>query len=128
MVVGGALSPAESLTRRGRRRQCESDQLVPALLQNSKPYGDIGAVPLDVTSVGWDALVALNDAVKQAGGALGVKQLDAAMLHIPATDPLRTFSQRLGYTSSDHENVLADPTDFAIVPAGPVVNGQVQSP
>lgn len=98
------------------------------LIQYSKPYGAVTSVPLDVTSVGWDSVVLLNAAVKEAGGALGVKQLDAAMLKIPSTDPLRTFEQKLGFTTADHDNALAAPADYAIVPAGPVANGQVQAP
>jgi branched-chain amino acid transport system substrate-binding protein len=101
---------------------------IKAMLQYTKPYGNIANVGLDTPSTGWDAVVALDDAVKQAGGSLSVKSLDAAMLHLPPTDPLRTFTHKLGYTRSDHENVLAEPSDFTVIPAGPVIGGQVQSP
>jgi hypothetical protein len=86
-------------------------------------------LPLDDSSLGWDYMVNFNDAAKQAGGALTVSALDNAMLHLPPVDPLRLFDpHRLGYTTSDHENVLGGPQDFEVVPVGPVVNGQVHSP
>jgi branched-chain amino acid transport system substrate-binding protein len=100
---------------------------IPALLKYSKPFGNITVVPLDVASTGWDEVVALADAVKVAGGATDVNSLDAAMMKIPPTDPLRTFSRKLGFSAADHENVLGAPNDYEIVPAGPVVNGQVHS-
>lgn len=49
-------------------------------------------------------MVALAAAVKAANGSLDPKALSAAMLKIPATDPLRTFSRKLGYSASDHDN------------------------
>ncbi len=97
------------------------------MLQYAKPYGDVTATPLDVTSVGWDSIVDLNAAVTAAGGKLDAASLSAAMLKIPPTDPNRTYSLALGYTASDHENQQASPKDYEILPAGPVVNGQVTS-
>jgi ABC-type branched-subunit amino acid transport system substrate-binding protein len=97
------------------------------MLQYSKPYGNIAVVPLDVASTGFDEVVALNAAVHADGGSLAVKDLDAGMLKIPPTDPNRTFSRELGYTANNHENVLGKADDFEIVPAGPVINGQVHS-
>ena len=47
------------------------------------------------------------------------------MLKIPPTDPSRTFTRKLAFTASDHENTDAQADDFAVVPAGPVINGQV---
>jgi ABC-type branched-subunit amino acid transport system substrate-binding protein len=91
-------------------------------------YANITAVPLDVASTGWDTIVALNAAVVEAGGALSVDKLDAAMLHIPATDPLRTLNHKLGWTKNDHENVLAAPNDYHVIPVGPLVGGRVQAP
>jgi branched-chain amino acid transport system substrate-binding protein len=98
---------------------------IKAMLKYTKPYGTVAPAALDTMSVGWDSLVDLNAAVKASGGKLDTDSLDAAMLHIPATDPLRTFSLKLGYTADDHENQQATIKDFEIVPAGPVVNGQV---
>jgi branched-chain amino acid transport system substrate-binding protein len=98
---------------------------VSAMIKYSKPYGNVGAVPIDVGSSGWDVMVALNAAVVAAGGATDVKSLDAAMLHIPPTTPLRTFSTKLGFSSTDHENVLGSPNDFQVVPVAPIVAGRV---
>jgi ABC-type branched-subunit amino acid transport system substrate-binding protein len=91
-------------------------------------YANVTALPLNVTSTGWDQIVALNAAVITAGGSLSVDKLDAAMLHIPPSDPLRTLSHELGWTRSNHENVLGGPNDFAVIPVGPVVGGRVQVP
>jgi ABC-type branched-subunit amino acid transport system substrate-binding protein len=112
------------------REQSPADKSVGItnLLKYSKPYGNVTAVPLDVASTGWDAVVALNDAVKEDGGSLAVNDLDAAMLKLPPTDPERTFTTKLGYTTADHENVLASPKDYLVVPVGPVTGGQVQTP
>jgi branched-chain amino acid transport system substrate-binding protein len=98
---------------------------IPAMLKYTKPFGTVGPAALDTMSVGWDSLVDLAAAAKVDGGKLDTASLDAAMLKLPAADPLRTFSQRLGYTAGDHENQRASVRDFEIVPAGPVVNGQV---
>lgn len=97
------------------------------LQQYAKPFGGIGAVPLDVPGEGWDEIVDLNAAVHAAGGKTDVKSLDAAMLKIPPTDPDRIFDQGLGFTTDNHENVLYKPTNFVIVPSGPIVDGQIQS-
>jgi branched-chain amino acid transport system substrate-binding protein len=97
------------------------------LLQYGKQFGGVGAVPLDVASTGWDGIVALDQAVTTAGGKIDVKSLDAAMLKIPQTSPDRTFSRKLCFNATDHENVCGAPDDFEIVPAGPIVNGQVHS-
>jgi hypothetical protein len=97
------------------------------LLTYGKQFGGVAAVPLDVASTGWDEVVALDEAVKEDGGSLAVKNLDAAMLKISPTDPNRTFTLKLAWSPSDHENVDAQAADFAVVPAGPVINGQVHS-
>jgi hypothetical protein len=95
------------------------------MLKYTKPYGTVGGTALDVLSVGWDGIVDLNAAVTAAGGKTDVNSLDAAMLHLPAIDPNRTYSRALGYTANDHENQKATTNDYEILPAGPVVNGQI---
>jgi ABC-type branched-subunit amino acid transport system substrate-binding protein len=99
---------------------------IAAMLKYTKPYGTVGPAALDTMSVGWDSLVDLDAAATIDGGKLDTPSLDAAMLKIPATNPLRTFSLKLGYTSNDHENQRASIDDYEVVPAGPVVNGQVR--
>lgn len=91
-------------------------------------HAAVTALPLTVTSTGWDAVVALNAAVKQAGGAIDTRSLDAAMLAVPPTDPLRTLTHELGWTRDNHENVRGTPDDYAIMPVGPLVDGRVQAP
>ncbi|MCW2994571.1 MAG: Extracellular ligand-binding receptor [Conexibacter sp.] len=91
-------------------------------------HAKVTALPLSVTSTGWDAVVTFNTAVTQAGGSLDVAKLNAAMLHLPPTDPLRTLTHKLGWTADSHENVLGAPEDYAVIPVGPLVNGRVQAP
>jgi hypothetical protein len=97
------------------------------MIARASRYADVTALPLSATSNGWDAVVALNDAVHRAGGSLEVGKLDAAMLKLPPVDVLRTISHKLGWTRNDHENVLGAPSDYAVFPVGPLVNGRVQT-
>lgn len=106
----------------------QSNAAVAALLQYIKPFNPSPEITLDTEADGWDELFTLDDAVKAAGGSLNVNALDAAMLKLPPSDPMRLFSHKLGFTSTDHENVLASASDFSIVPAGPLKNGQVDYP
>jgi hypothetical protein len=46
---------------------------------------------------------------------------------MPSTDPLRLFTRKLHWTTNDHENVDAQADDYEVVPAGPIINGQVHS-
>ena len=97
------------------------------LIKYAKPFGGVGAVPLDVASTGWDEIIALNAIVKADGGKLTVGALDAGALKMAPTDPNRTFELKLGWSKSDRENVLGSPADFSVVGAGKVINGQVHS-
>jgi branched-chain amino acid transport system substrate-binding protein len=124
------LVPAADLKNVYETAYAEEDPSDPSpgiknMLKYTKPYGTVAGTALDVLTVGWDGLVDFNAAVKAAGGKTDVNSLDAAMLHIPSTDPNRTYSRALGYTDNDHENVKATPKDFEILPAGPLVNGQI---
>ena len=65
--------------------------------------------------------------IKAAGGKTDVKSLDAAALKMPATDPLRLFTRKLHWTTKDHENTDAQADDYEVVPAGPIIKGQVHS-
>ena len=89
-------------------------------------YGKVTALPLSVAGTGWDAVIALNAAVKQAG-SLEVDALDAAMLTLTPTDPLRTLTHELGWTTDNHENVRSTTKDYSVIPVGPMVNGRVQA-
>ncbi len=101
---------------------------IPLMLQYSKPYGNIAAVPLDVGASQWDELVVLDEAVKAAGGSLDVKALDNAILHLPPTNPLLTSERRIAFSASDHDSSGLQADDWEILPVGPVVGGQVQPP
>lgn len=96
------------------------------MIQYSKPYlGGVTVAPLTSAADGWDILVDLNDAVKAAGGSLSTKALDAGILHIPTTDPLRLFSRELGFTAADHDNTLSQADDYGLVPVAPMVDGRI---
>ena len=99
---------------------------IPALIQYSKPFGGVTAAPLTSAADGWDILVDLNDALKEDGGNLSTKALDAAMLPLPTTDPMRLFSRELGFTGSDHDNTLSQPNDYGLVPVAPMVDGRIK--
>ncbi len=94
----------------------------------SSTYADVTSLPLNVTGTGWDAVVALNAAVESAGGSLEVADLNAAMMNLPPTDPLRTLTHELGFSSDNHVNVLGAPHDFVVIPVGPLVDGRVKAP
>jgi ABC-type branched-subunit amino acid transport system substrate-binding protein len=106
----------------------DPSQGIALLLKYSKPYGPVASVPLDVGATQWDDLTILNNALKIDGNSLNVKALDAAMLHIPATDPLYVNYKKDGWSATNHDDVLASAKDWEVVPVGPVVNGQVHYP
>jgi ABC-type branched-subunit amino acid transport system substrate-binding protein len=91
-------------------------------------YANVSAIPLNVTTLGWDAVVALNAAVTKAHGSLDPKKLGQAMLALPSVDPLRTFTHQLGFTNNDHEDVLGAADDYVVIPVGPLVAGRIQAP
>ncbi len=104
---------------------------VPALatmVEYAGKHGEVTAIPLNVTSTGWDAVVALNAAVQQANGSLAVADLDRAMLDLPPTDPLRTLTHELGFTEDNHANVRGPLDDYVVIPVGPLVDGRVDTP
>ena len=100
---------------------------IPLLQKLGDRYGPLTSQPLDDSGLAWDYIVNLNDVVKAAGGKTDVKSLDAAAIRMPATDRLRLFTRKLGWTTDDHENVHAAANDYEVVPAGPIIKGQVHS-
>lgn len=98
------------------------------MVRAASRHAKVTALPLTVAATGWDAVVTLDAAIAKAGGSLAVEDLDAAMLALPPTDPLRTLTQRLGWTRDNHENVLGTPGDYSIAAVGPLVGGRVQGP
>jgi ABC-type branched-subunit amino acid transport system substrate-binding protein len=100
---------------------------IPLLLKLGGRYGPITSEPIDDSALAWDYIVNLNDVIKAANGKTDIRSLDAAALKMPATDPLRMFTRKLAWSSADHENVDAEASDYEIVPAGPIIKGQVHS-
>jgi branched-chain amino acid transport system substrate-binding protein len=97
------------------------------LITYGKKFGFTGDLPLDTLGSGWDGVVLLAEAIKAAGGKTDTASLDAAVMKMSPTDPNRTFSHKLCFSASDHENVCGAADDFHIIPAGPIINGQVHS-
>jgi len=125
------LTAPENLTNSYLVTMFGQDATVPlasleTMVRYASKHADVTTMPLNVTGTGWDAVVALNAAVRQAGGSTDVEDLDRAMLELPTTDPLRTLTHRLGFTPENHQNVLGTVDDYAVIPVGPLVNGRVQ--
>jgi branched-chain amino acid transport system substrate-binding protein len=98
------------------------------MLKWSTPHGLQSAVPLDVPGLGWDEMLLLANAVKQAH-SLNYQTLTNTILNLaPAgrADPLYVTARQIGYTTSNHENVLGRPSDYVIAPVGPISEGQVK--
>jgi hypothetical protein len=88
----------------------------------------LGGFPANLIGDGWDSIVLLATAVKQAGST-DSKALISALENLGSdgqNDPLYIETRHHKYTSSTHENVLQSTSDFQIAPAGPVKDGQVQ--
>lgn len=104
---------------------------LPLMLQYAKPFGDItqgGASPNDNPAVSWDAVMTVKDAVVAAGGATSAKALDAALMKLPAVDPVDILTHEHGWDPTSHAEAKGTASDFVIVPVGPLANGQVQAP
>jgi ABC-type branched-subunit amino acid transport system substrate-binding protein len=100
---------------------------IPLLQKLGDKFGPLTSQPLDDSALAWDYIVNLNDVIKAAGGKTDIKSLDAAALKMPSHDPLRLFTRTLHWTTDDHENVDSQADDYEVVPAGPIVKGQVHS-
>lgn len=95
------------------------------MLKYARPYGNPGTESLEDAGIMWDTILTFADAAKQAG-SLDVKALDQAMLTLPpAGDPDLVITKKHSWTASDHENAGGLPSDFPIIPVGPIKNGLV---
>jgi branched-chain amino acid transport system substrate-binding protein len=98
------------------------------LLKYAKPFANIGPVPLDVSGLGWDEMLVLANAVKQAGST-NPAALTKAMLNLDATaasDPDYVTAHHFKYTTTNHENIGGSTADYFIAPVGPIVDGQIK--
>jgi branched-chain amino acid transport system substrate-binding protein len=101
---------------------------VTELLAEAKKYGGypVGGA-LDDAAFAWDEMILLRDVANQAGSidqsALvnGLNNLGSAA----SNDPLLLLDPTLRYSSANHADAAATPADMLMVPAGPIVNGQV---
>ena len=107
---------------------CTSLPGVKLMVANASAAGaKIGTLPLYVAAFGWDGMVLFHDAAQQAKST-GAASVASAIEGLPAkaqSNPLYTLQKRVGYTSSDHENVGVTAGDYQIVKAGPVTRGQL---
>jgi branched-chain amino acid transport system substrate-binding protein len=80
----------------------------------------------DIAGNGWDVMMEFANAAKQAP-SLTASALTNAMLNLtPAaqTDPLYVTSKVKKYTTSDHDDAGEVPSDFTVIPVGPVSGEQ----
>lgn len=74
----------------------------------------------------WDALLAVAAAADKAKST-NQQAIAAALQSLRQTSmPYATLAE-VGYSSQDHQNVAATPADFPVIPAGPIVGGQIAS-
>jgi ABC-type branched-subunit amino acid transport system substrate-binding protein len=98
------------------------------LLTYAAPYGKVNQ-PLPA-SIAWDSLVLAHDAASQAG-SVSTQPMINALINLSKTgqdDPLYMYPDLVGFTESDHEDVLAGSSTYEIVKVGPLnAQGEVAS-
>lgn len=78
-------------------------------------------------SEAWDGLVATADAADQAK-SVSPQAIASALENLKVTaDPAYASQHEIGFTPTQHTNVLLKASDFPIVTPGPIVNGQLHS-
>jgi ABC-type branched-subunit amino acid transport system substrate-binding protein len=103
---------------------------VKLMVANAKAVGaSIDQVPLYVAAFGWDAALLFRNALV-AAKSTDPNVLARTIVNLPPsaqTDPLLTLSKRIAYSAGDHENlgVTANGYDYRVIPAGPLVGGQL---
>ena len=101
---------------------------IKALISGAKPYGGVGGVqPINVAAFPWDDMLVVAAGAKDAHST-DANAIMAAMIKTPTTDPYLTLNAKQQYTDSVHENVGATPSEYPVVPVGPIKNGMVQAP
>jgi hypothetical protein len=84
------------------------------------------ATSINDVSESWDALLAVAAAADTAKFTSGPTIAAALEKQTHSAMPYATISQ-VGYSSDDHQNVAARPSDFPVIKAGKTVNGQIVS-
>jgi branched-chain amino acid transport system substrate-binding protein len=84
------------------------------------------ATSINDVSESWDALLAVAAAAGTAKSTSGPAIAAALEKQTHSDMPYATISQ-VGYSSDDHQNVVARPSDFPVIKAGKTVNGQIVS-
>jgi ABC-type branched-subunit amino acid transport system substrate-binding protein len=99
---------------------------IKALVSGAKKYGGVGGVqPINVAAFPWDDLLVVAAGAKTAN-SISANAIMAAMIKTPTTDPALTLNATQKYTAAVHENVAATPSEYPVVPVGPIKNGMVQ--
>jgi branched-chain amino acid transport system substrate-binding protein len=90
--------------------------------------GVIGPLPGNLAGDGWDAVVLFNHALTQAGST-SASALTKATENLNASgqsDPMYIVTAKKRFTAANHQNLDESPSDYSILAAGPVKNGQTQ--
>lgn len=108
---------------------CQNGSATPSEgFQQMKNYFPKSAVAVadgqacDIPGNGWDGMIEFADAAKQAG-SLSTSALVKAMENLGPSaqnDPLYVVGKVKKYTASNHDNVGETPSDFVVIPVGPV--------
>jgi hypothetical protein len=99
------------------------------MLQYAKPFGVLDQ-PLSIAAFPWDSFTTLQLAAKQAR-SIDQDALIKALNNLSpsaVSSPLHVLESKLRFTTDVHEDAASQTSDYAVVPVGPLVNGQVQSP
>ena len=100
---------------------------VKALVAGAKPFGGVGgAQPIDVSAFPWDDMLVVAAGAK-AAHSISPTAIMAAMEKTPITDPDLALNATQAYSPSVHENIAAKPSEYPVVPVGPIRDGFVQS-
>jgi branched-chain amino acid transport system substrate-binding protein len=91
---------------------------------------ELDSQPCDIPGNGWDGIILFANAAKQAG-SLSVSSLTSAMESLgqtAQTDPNYITAKVMRYSNANHENIGQKPTDFTVIPVGPVSGAQDHPP
>jgi branched-chain amino acid transport system substrate-binding protein len=95
------------------------------LLSYLSKAGHQPTASFNLGALGWDALMAVSNAAKQAK-SVDEAAMTSALEHFknPASDLYATFAA-VKFTPGDHEDTGPVPADFPVAAEGPVVDGMV---